>query len=100
MRCIFFSRFQSCRIIPIVMMSALGSGSLKKSPAAVPIRSLKPAAPMDFLATGSTGGRSKLTQLIPCLWAVPFPLQEPHRHERLEELSDSARVQPHFAPEF
>jgi hypothetical protein len=25
-RCIFFSRFQSCRIIPMVMRSALGRG--------------------------------------------------------------------------
>ena len=38
MRCIFFSRFQSCRIMPIVMMSALGRGSVKKSPPAAAIR--------------------------------------------------------------
>src|SRR2546422_1000296 len=31
-RCIFFSRFQSWRIIPIVMMSALGSGDFLKDP--------------------------------------------------------------------
>src|ERR1017187_6813533 len=43
MRCIFFSRFQSWRIMPIVMRSALGSKSSKKSPLAVPIRPLSPA---------------------------------------------------------
>src|SRR2546430_15267381 len=57
MRCIFFSRFQSWRIIPIVMISALGSGSLKKSPEAVPMRSLSPAARNVFLGDRLDGRR-------------------------------------------
>src|SRR5262249_46386322 len=49
--------------MPMVMMSALGKGSLKKSPDAVVMRWLKPAAPMLLVATGATGGKSKLIHL-------------------------------------
>ena len=45
-----------------MIRSALGSGSLKKSPDAVATRPARPAAAMCFRATGSTGGRSKDVQ--------------------------------------
>jgi hypothetical protein len=51
---IFFSRFQSCKIIPIVITPAFGSGSLKKPPDAMRTRLLNPDAEMCFFATGST----------------------------------------------
>lgn len=46
----------------IVMTSASGNGSVRKSPLAVVTRSVAPAASMAALAIGSTTGRSKLVQ--------------------------------------
>ena len=53
--------------MPIVITSALGSGSVKKSPAAAVTRSLRPAASIARFAIGSTTGRSKLVQRM-CGW--------------------------------
>ena len=44
----------------MVMTSALGSGSVKKSPLAVAMRFARPAAAMCLRAMGSTTGKSKL----------------------------------------
>ena len=49
-------------ISPIVMTSASGRGSAKKSPPTAVTRSLSPAASIVRLAIGSTTGRSKLVQ--------------------------------------
>ena len=74
--------------MPIVMRSALGSGSLKKSPAAVVMRSLRPAAAMCFRAIGSTGGRSNEMQLEVRMLLRDFDAEKPGRAadvaERLE----------------
>jgi hypothetical protein len=47
------------RLIPIVVTSASGSGSPKKSPPTASTRSLNPAASIVRLAIGSTTGRSR-----------------------------------------
>jgi len=48
--------------MPIVITSARGSGSARKSPDAVDTRSPSPAAAIARFAIGSTIGRSKLVQ--------------------------------------
>src|SRR5262249_40003294 len=56
--CIFFSRFQSCRIMPMVITSALGRESRKKSNDTDVIRSLSPCASMVLRAMDAAIGRS------------------------------------------
>ena len=54
----FFSRFQSCRIMPIVITSAFGSGSAKKSIGCAETRSDSPAAAILRAAMRVASGRS------------------------------------------
>lgn len=72
------------QIIPIVMTSAFGSGSLKKSPDAVFTRSDEPSRAIALAAIGSTAGKSNDTQRIcGCLFATRIesrPLAPPTSH--------------------
>src|SRR5262249_55183349 len=62
MSCFFFSRFQSCRIMPVVTPPARAGAAWKNAPAAVVPRSASPRRAMADRAMGSTAGRSKDTQ--------------------------------------
>lgn len=86
------------QIIPIVMTSAFGSGSLKKSPDAVFTRSDEPSRAIALAAIGSTAGKSNDTQRIcGCLFATRIesrPLAPPTSHNvwYLEKSTLSARA--------
>ncbi len=55
--------------IPIVITSAFGSGSLRKSPDRTVICSVSPASSIHFLAIGSTAGKSNVVHLM---WGCAF----------------------------
>ena len=79
-----------------MIRSALGSGSLKKSPEAVRMRSLRPAAVIFLRAMGSTGGKSKDVhrrwgwRRATSIDRMPVALEELHRHQGIEEIRSAA----------
>ena len=87
MSCFFFSRFQSWRIMPIVITSAFGSGSAKKSSGRADTRSARPAAAIFRSAIAVTAGRSaEMQRMCGCRSATSidsWPVAPPTSHSVL-----------------